>query len=357
METESLRLVNEIMQSNVIQDKHRRYFDESKIIFRDKIFKDFVACINIFKLGYELIFDNCIFEKGASFHFRAINQFTMINSKFLEKFQISSNECIPKVEFEVTNEKHEGELEIDLTEVNDFKIMNSRLNEILIIKNSTKFNNELKIENTKVKLINFQHATIGHSIVISEACEIEVLKVDNLKINNTGNLHRYLIIKDNCKVDECHLKLDFLDNTDISNSRFGKLCLEGKNHSSSYIKIDNIQFDTIQFDKVINKGSITLLKLDSGKESLISFLSSDISRADFINCNFSKGKFEFENSKVSEVFLSETQFPEFVHLNGNINYSQSQLAFGQLSTSFNKQGDSIMQMNIIPGKLSPIIIP
>jgi hypothetical protein len=53
------------------------------------------------------------------------------------------------------------------------------------------------------------------------------------------------------------------------------------------------------------------------------------------------GSFEFENSKVTDVFISETSFPKSVYLNNSQSPSQSRLVFGQLATAFKNQGDNI----------------
>jgi hypothetical protein len=60
-----------------------------------------------------------------------------------------------------------------------------------------------------------------------------------------------------------------------------------------------------------------------------------------LRTNFSNCKLEFEHSEVSEMFLSETDFPEGIFLNGKKDYGQAKLLFGQLHTLFVKQGDSV----------------
>jgi hypothetical protein len=55
----------------------------------------------------------------------------------------------------------------------------------------------------------------------------------------------------------------------------------------------------------------------------------------------SHGKLEFENSKMTEAFLAESDFPKSIILGGQINNYQAQLVFGQLTTVYSKQGDTV----------------
>ncbi len=59
------------------------------------------------------------------------------------------------------------------------------------------------------------------------------------------------------------------------------------------------------------------------------------------NNNFSKSKFEFEKSQINEIFISETDFPEYTYTGKEINHGQGKLAFGQLQTVFQRQGDTV----------------
>jgi hypothetical protein len=127
----------------------------------------------------------------------------------------------------------------------------------------------------------------------------------------------------------------------IFNSTIFELSLYDSNEEKSIIDIVKTEIFNLNFQGVFNKGIITLRELNILKAGLVSIKSSNLGKADFIYCNFSKASLEFENSKITEAFFSETEFPKKVLVDGIINYGQAQLTFGQLATAFQKQGDSI----------------
>jgi hypothetical protein len=86
------------------------------------------------------------------------------------------------------------------------------------------------------------------------------------------------------------------------------------------------------------------MELNFEKDDLLSIGSSNLVKTDFSNCDFSKGILEFENSKITECFLAGTKFPKRIRNKGKINHSQAQLAFGQLATAFQRQGDTVSQL-------------
>jgi len=132
-----------------------------------------------------------------------------------------------------------------------------------------------------------------------------------------------------------------LDRLEITGCHMDKLRLSGDNQKTSVIDIKQTTFKELLFDEVYNEERLTCRGVSVPEGGKIVLLSSNLSKADFISCDFSKAVLEFQNSKITEVFLSETDFPQTVTCNGRISHAQEQLAFGQLHTAFAKQGDTI----------------
>jgi hypothetical protein len=171
------------------------------------------------------------------------------------------------------------------------------------------------------------------------------LNTNELLLKNISNSQNEIIVSNNSKIGSLQIPLNEITRFDISGSDVEKLILTGKNVINNSINIQNVQnIKELNFVNVINEGRITLWNLTLEKSSQIGIYSSDLGKAKFIKCQFSKAQFCFENSQVTEIFLSETDFPKVVHLRGNINHAQSQLAFGQLTTAFTKQRDTVRSL-------------
>lgn len=137
------------------------------------------------------------------------------------------------------------------------------------------------------------------------------------------------------------LPLNYLEKAEILNCRCDTILLRDAHKKDSLLSIEKVTFKHLLFRKVFNYGQISLKELKISKDAKVSLLSSNLGKTDFINCRFSGAILEFENSKIVECFLSESDFPENILINGAKNYAQAQLAFGQLTTAFQKQGDTI----------------
>jgi uncharacterized protein YjbI with pentapeptide repeats len=145
-----------------------------------------------------------------------------------------------------------------------------------------------------------------------------------------------------CSVEIISIKLSEISKVDISDCEIEYLTLNETNAEKNIVNIQNVKITGwIRFQKVYNKGEIFLRGIHVKPSSQLGIFSSDLGKTDFINCDFSKAVFEFENSKMTDVFLSETDFPLTARLKGVANPAQAQLAFGQLATAYSKQGDTV----------------
>lgn len=169
-------------------------------------------------------------------------------------------------------------------------------------------------------------------------------KLAEIKFDNINDANKRLIISAECIITFLNLPISLFNKIDISDSIIDKIELTNSNEKDDILNIQKVTVANIFFQKMYNNGLITLRELKISNGGIVSVKSSNLGKTDFINCDFSKGQLEFENSKITEAFFSETDFPKAIYNNGARNYSQAQLAFGQLATAFQKQGDNVRML-------------
>lgn len=321
-----------------------------------------------------IIFTNCIFNEPVDI------------GSFENSGNITFNECIfnKSVKIQYDNAKiasdcvFNGDLSIELSkfseaEISDFDIKNKL--EIygssrgLSLKNINKRNEKLNqeilihgefgnvlVDEVKTQSFEFSDATkitnkfIVSNIETNELCIGAIVLDTNAKFNNC-DVRRFqidsikgevsdLVISDS-EIKEMKFKIGNVSNLSIVGGSINVLVLSGSNESKSILNIEKATITNLKFERLYNYGLITLRELATSLNGLVSFRSCNIGKADFIYCNFSKAILEFENSKITEAFFSETEFPKRVLVERKKNYGQEQLIFGQLATAFQKQGDNI----------------
>lgn len=183
--------------------------------------------------------------------------------------------------------------------------------------------------------MNIGHITIGLWLVIKGST------LGDVQVDNLSKDHRYIQFAENCIVQKLSVALRMVDRLEITDCQIETGKLWGDIPKTSIVEIDNTIFTTLLFDKVFNEGRATYrgVKIPAGGK--LAILSSALGKSDFIRCDFSKAILEFQNSKVSELFLSLTDFPKVVTCDDAISHGQAKLAFGQLRTAFEKQGDTV----------------
>lgn len=333
-------------------------------IFTNCVFKDEVR-IEHFGYVQTLKFENCIFRRQAKF-------------KNIRNLFIITGET-----------EFQGDVEFLFNQSNDSNYSSFSLSKAI-------FRNNVKIEGSLSSLKIFEcnqaykeDMSFGNvrSVVFEnfECNSLVILKVSIDVLHFTSNI----IIKDDFGIHGCELNhfsiqgLSVSDKTEFSDSRIGvltfrarekglgltllqnltitesvqftldhlvntrfidcnieSLFLSGTNLSGSYLSIENSAIKELYFKSVINLGSISLREIKS-QTMLLAIQSSNLGKTDFILCDFSKAKLEFENTKMTEVFLSESDFPKEVYRQEHISHRQAQLIFGQLNTAYQKQGDTI----------------
>jgi hypothetical protein len=118
------------------------------------------------------------------------------------------------------------------------------------------------------------------------------------------------------------------------------------NKAEQIVKIENTTIlENVLLNRISNKGNITFSELYVPKSSKLSLIASDLGKTDFLNCKFRQAHFEFQNSKLTEIFIAGTTiFPNKVLNNGVYDSRQSRLAYGELHTACQKQGDTTGQL-------------
>lgn len=319
------------------------------LIFNGCEFNDIVDIGNSESAG-SVTFENCIF-----------NNFVMLETSntSLSKCEFNGDLTLKITESEEVLEglNVKGELKIvgqisnlTLTKINnEVEIVNQKINistslNGLIISDSSanslvfadgyEFSGNLEIK--KLKTLEF---IIG-AIVFNTEMKIVTCEVSNLSIDKIEGDTKKLSISDS-NLGQMSLKISELNNTSISGCSIENLTLCDANRAESILNIEKSSILNFKFENLYNNGLITLRELNIPPEGIISFKSTNLGKADFIYCNFEKAALEFENSKITEAFFSETEFPKKVLVDGKVNFNQSQLTFGQLASAFSKQGDNI----------------
>lgn len=328
------------------------------------VFEDKVIITDVFHLT-SLTFTNCVFKGQVRFQFSKIAVTIENNCEFKDAvylnleapkaFSISnvifentlllqgsyrSNVSLHSLNLKDDTLVRRGKLVLKQASFDSFELVNSSFSKIEIVDNCQFFYDAIfnKIEADSFILLNSKICTL---------LKIEKTSLNQFAIDNISSgvpSHRYLEILNQCQIVKASIPLHMLDKTHIGDSFFGELSLWGTNVESGIFNIQKTAFDKLIFVEVYNKGIITLRELKNtyqNDQKFIVIRSSNLGRTDFINCDFLNDIFEFNNSKISEIFVTETDFPKTVMINGSVSPTQAQLAFGQLHTAFQKQGDSI----------------
>ncbi len=189
----------------------------------------------------------------------------------------------------------------------------SRIKEFLF--ETCNFSKSFIISNSTLEKVSFSNSTFKKELII-EASELK----------NTIKL----------SYGKSHFNAKILNNSHLNN-----LIISGNLSSESTLNISDSLFKEISFEDFKNAGLVKLLDIRMDKDGSLKIKHSNLGKAEIYNSNFSKVRFEFEKSQINEIFISETDFPEYAYKGLEINYGQGKLAFGQLQTVFQRQGDSV----------------
>jgi uncharacterized protein YjbI with pentapeptide repeats len=307
--------------------------------------------IGIYQNAGKVDFRNCVFSQSINVHLE--------NCHLSENCVFNSNLKIhlSKEDAEISNYNVYGELvlfgaakKLVLCNINEQQKLTSQsirisgeFSELLIDKISAvtlEISSQTRLEEKlKLKDISVSNLLIG-MIFLNKEMIIDNCRIGNVKFQNTTEAIKGLNVI-NSVIQEIEFPVSALLKFSIVQGKINTLRLYGANEETSIMNIEKTTILNLKFEGIFNNGQITLRELNIPENGIISFKSSNLGKADFIYCNFAKANLEFENSKITEAFFSETEFPKKVLANGKVNYGQAQLTFGQLGTAFKKQGDNI----------------
>lgn len=316
---------------------------------------NFSNCVfgGIVKIGGDYIneiqFDNCAFQKNVDV---IVGGFS-----FREGCVFNENLVINPRNFSLTSELSDisvtGTLKVSgkVGKISRVNLNSKIVNQVLDLDSHL---TEVTITDSSFKIIkaNGSHTSTTEAIlknVIAQKLEIQRIEKTFIKGSRLAEIdfsslvskNSVLEITDISICEQLDLSMTLFSRIHIADSEFGLMSLKNKLATECILNIQKTSFKLLRFDKFFNSGSATLRELKILKEGVVSIQSSNLGKIDFINCNFRDAELEFENSKITEAFLSETDFPKIIHSNRTKNYSQAQLAFGQLATAFQKQGDTV----------------
>lgn len=171
------------------------------------------------------------------------------------------------------------------------------------------------------------------SISDSRIGEIEFHKAEfkkNVFIENTNFVKQLSLILKNKK-----LNIAFVD------SHFSEIVITGKLVLENSIEFSSCSFSEIALNYLTNEGKLMFTDIEMKDPSVLYIHRSTLGKAEFYNCKFSNSYFSFEKSQITEIFISETDFPKKVFSKDVVDFGQGKLVFGQLQTVFLKQGDTV----------------
>lgn len=322
---------------------------ERKFKFKNVTFKNKVSVRGEFR--NDVIFENCVFEEALMFE----------NSDFARTLLLKSCTITKEIYLKIGNIhnltfsecKVLGSLSFQGYTISDLKFDSKSELEFLEFKSGRI--SRLNIERTKINRVNIDGGEFLDTTNI-EASELSIMFLKGgefkkgIAFSNT-KVTKFIVFElpEINHVTFKHLNgeghIFFLSkkfiNFDILNSNFGAFTIDTTVQKDSFVNFKGSRVVNIEIKNTKNLGYILFSDILIPQGGSLKLLSSDLGKADFIRCYFESASFEFENSKVSEIFLAETDFPKTVFVNGKKNYPQAQLAFGQLQTAYQKQGDSV----------------
>jgi hypothetical protein len=301
------------------------YEQAGKIIFKGCVFEAKVTISTTENVEFE----NCSFKNDLTIS--QVTQFKYGNLSIGGKFWISTNSSQSLTLENIT--VSDGKEMLVIANNIGLRLENCKL-PILQITGPSNIDGHLVIEDSKIEQIKILAANIEIGLYISGS------EISKFKINQLSRISQELKIEDS-KIAEIEFPLSSFQETVISRSNLGILNFTKTNKKEDVLILESLNVGAIVFDNILNEGQFSLRGVNIAAGGKIRVISSNIGKMDFILCNFKSAQLEFENSKMTEVFVSETEFPKRAYSNGRENHAQAQLAFGQISAAFQKQGDTV----------------
>lgn len=347
--TESVTYQNNLQEAKPLTFENCLFEDDIKfessgsielLKFTNCIFKKSVS-IKDFKR--ELYISACTFENEVLLIVKESKKIHITDSKIISQFSIQG--VCGSLHIQDIN-KHDqksglkGTFNLRGTAITSLFADNVRIH-TLLIQAGTSIGLHSKLNEIISSHFSISNTKINGNMKLSK-CDIGTMILESLI--ESGN--RYIEIFDRCNIDDAHFLLDTLHDTLIRQTIFTKLTLSGTNKGKFII--EDALINWLRLINVFNERNLIFSNIfipgkgaTGSNQKILEIKSSNLGKADFLKCSFSDSLLDFENSKIAEIFSSATTFPRKPLYKTLEAYAQAQLAYGQLSAAFGKQGDTV----------------
>lgn len=145
-----------------------------------------------------------------------------------------------------------------------------------------------------------------------------------------------------CDIEELLIALDCCKAVTFNVCVIDHVTIGGTNEKDDALSFILIRIRHLAFLPLMNNiGNIHFQEVKMDESDILEIERCNLGRTSFILCKFSKAKFIFASSKMTEIFIADTDFPKLCYYRDQISHTQAQLAFGQISTAFQRQGDTV----------------
>jgi len=213
------------------------------------------------------------------------------------------------------------------------------------------------IDNSEITGL-FSITTSTNGKIIVRGCEIEKMRVDLSGSKGTSilalntNIGHFHPIFGASSFDSIEVAPEILKELKVSLfTQIDTIELSGILVDGAKFWVDQTFLSHLIFDRFENRGSLRFREVRSlNSESSLLLKQASLGKAEFHNFDFSIGQLEFNKSQITDIFVTNSDFPRelktkqwasMMSSKGSRNFSQAMSFFGQLQTVFQKNGDSV----------------
>jgi hypothetical protein len=130
--------------------------------------------------------------------------------------------------------------------------------------------------------------------------------------------------------------------TYLENLNIGELDLsENTIEDKEILSLTNLKINLLKIENFINYGFFTINNIKPNKDDKIIISNSTLGKLDLVSCDLSKVNLQIDNSKLVDIFYTDTKFPDEIgsSKNGNAKLEQQRDTYGQLKVVSEKVGN------------------
>jgi len=321
-----------------------------ELYFKNCIFMNKVR-IGEYRNAGGVIFENCLFEKEVilfatanisllgHIEFKGKTEITISNDKVFENVIVRSEILLNCNSSKLISRIRNINIDIPFQQCSINIIATSAMVQLQNVYGSDLSVRLIQGKSVSVNNSNFSNCIIGGQDESYVYFENTVLGSIDLSVNsNKNNIVEFF----DCTIEKLEVGNAEFKKFNVNASKIATLLFSGLIEKDIYITISKVEVGNLTFENFFNNGILVFHGVSIYNSGKLRMISSTFGKTDFILCNFEEATFEFENSKISDVFLAETDFSQVIKGNKDLRYyRQMQLAFGQISTAFQKQGDTV----------------